>query len=282
MATGVLTLLAVLLGGVLWYRGNLADGASAGSPPDPGAPSLAPVEDKPLPLSLQQREPNQVVMLLKNNFDPIWEKQLLGAGQRQRWPDRLCLFSPPSEEHTLLALDTNPQRHWFEFAMELSQVRTRAPSPTIPLGAFFGWRRNPNDPDRRYPFFLARLEEAEQGLERRPRAVVELAYLDEGNADRRSYSEWGRSLPSGLGVLELPACAADGWRRLQLRVVDDHITLTVDGAALKIELRDLNTLPAPYRGTLDPRGILGIWSGRGAGSFRNISVTALPSEKTRP
>jgi hypothetical protein len=244
--------------------------ANAAGPLGPDAP--------PLPSVLRNRVINHRILLLRENFEPVWSCRLAGTGNYQLLPDSLALTSVSDECWTLLALDADPEKRWFEFDVELRQTSRRQAGKLNLLGLFFGYRRNPDDPTRRYPFFALELEEW-PGIAGAPQATVGWSNVDEARGLKGDATKWCVKLPGTSGVVNLPPLDPSGWRKVQVRAVDGSVDFTIDQK--KVASLDLRRLTAagstvPH---LDPRGALGIWTRDGIATFRNASVVTLVPDR---
>jgi serine/threonine protein kinase len=258
---GVLFL--ILMAGAAWIIHKSLEP----KPADPPANGAA-LPD--MPRILIDRPDNLAIPLLKENFEPLWSRRLNGEGKYTLFPgNALCLFSPRAKPPTLLALDDDPQRRWFEFAVELKPVLD-SPKDTNEMGIFWGWRRNPADPDRLYRFFWANL--VPPAGESSGQFKLFSAVNDEPRGNRAPmYRVW--PLPNGEVALPPPG----GSHYIKVRAMNNAVTVTVDSQApVQYDIDKLNNNPAFADGSLDARGALGIWVQNGAGFFRRPTIMALP------
>jgi serine/threonine protein kinase len=280
LTLGALLLGCVVLGlaaagAVVAWRGR-GPGAEV---PRPNVPAPAPGEaDGGLPGAgvPGERAWNVPRALFRLDQLPVSAERLAGEGECLPDGAHLVLCSPPRKRATLIALDNDPERRWFEFAIELCQVPgTRLADNE--LGIFFGYRRSRQDPASPPRFFVVQVDQSPApgfphgqvriGSTRRlePRGVQ--AEIDEGL----------RPIPGDRGVLALPQ-PGDG-HHLCLRVLEDRITLTLDrrpAHRLELDLAELRRVDPEAGSGLDPRGALGIWVRDGRGCFRQAWVTPLP------
>jgi serine/threonine protein kinase len=280
---GVFALLGVLL--LTWLLGPMGQWLSPGRPPNgPPTGDSTKADDRllvadlpPLPAPLRERMVQVRQPLLRNDFEPIWSHRLHGEGHYHRMVNGLVVNSLPVQGWTLLALDNDPQQRWFEFAIEMAQVREEGRN-TREGGLFFGWRRNPEDPEKRYRFFVLRLQEPPKDVVGSGKLLLGSAYIDEERGARQELIEPFRPLPPEQREMTLPPVKPDGWRRVQVRAVDHLVKVTVDNVTLEFDVRAVQPIGGQGPNTLDARGALGIWARNGQATFREVFVTALPSE----
>jgi serine/threonine protein kinase len=265
-----------------WKSGAPAARPGGTGEPAQQPPGPVPAEDgPPLPDALRKRAYNHPVVLFTRNFEPIWAQQLFGKkGYYARLPSALRLICPHGEKGescTLLALDNDPGRNWFEFSIKAQQVRRGKTDLLNDLGVFFGWHRNPHDPDQRYRFFVVALDDHPLGLDKRPKVIVGFAQVDVARGGQEDAIRWLHFLPGVRGPLLLPQGNAAGWRQLQVRAVDHIVTVAVDEQVVaRFDVRAVKAALGARAEGLDPRGALGIWARGGSGSFRDATVVAIP------
>jgi serine/threonine protein kinase len=221
------------------------------------------------PESLRNRPWRVPQALLNLDNEPVWNRRLTGTGRFQRKPMQLMLSSPPQDNQpTLIALDDDPARRWFELSLELNAPL--AGPETNRFGVFFGWRKETSCA------FVVEIDEhpcdgCPQGRARiGTLRVIEGRGADAGSVDFR----W---LPGEKG--QLPLLRSGTWHRLAVHALDDQITVTVDDKRTSRFTMDwLLRSHQEFASSVDPRGALGIWAWRGHFcSFRSASVSALPS-----
>jgi serine/threonine protein kinase len=238
-------------------------------------------DSKPLPPELVKRSWNHPIALMKQNpVEPLWEYRLIGKGIYAAGR-QMMLQAKPEDICTMVALDADPKRRWFEFAIELDQPDLLAAkkSPWAHrLGIFFGWQHYPEDPDRAHHFFVIELDERPVGPHKHGRLIIGTASYRPAKGSRQEQTNWFVPLPETKGVL--PLSQSEVWHPLIVRVVDHKITVIVDGLR-KTEF-DLAWVKKQHAqaGHLDPRGALGVWAKEGVGWFRKATVTALPSDNS--
>jgi serine/threonine protein kinase len=263
-------------------------------PPEGGQTADAPRQAAPVPKAGDdagglafahvggERSWNVPLSLLRADNQPVWSQCLAGEGDLLPWDTHLMLRSPAGKGATLIALDNDPRRRWFQLTIELCQVMSPDPDKNQ-LGIFFGHRRSRDDPASRPRFFLVELDQhPAPGC---PHGRVRLGttrYL-ERQGTRAEIEEGLCPLPGDRGVLPLPK-PQDG-HHLCVRAVDDRLTLTVDerpAHRVEIDLADLRQADPLGAQDLDARGALGIWVRNGRGYFRKAQLTPLPSERGGP
>jgi hypothetical protein len=227
----------------------------------------------------------------------------------------MAVYSPVNiARPTLIALDNDPQRRPFEFCIEVKPTRLRI-NPRDPLGAsigvaasplgwgplgasfvlaaadsgqplgsvacgvFFGWHRNPQDPEQRRFHFVVCLTEP-GAFQAQPRLDVFLECCEEGKPPRAIYYHTVSCFPAGQGPLTLAPLAPGGWRRLSVKAFGDKVEITVDRLRpLAFAVSELKTIPPSVRAGLSTRGALGVWVQRGYVHYRQAFVTAILSEE---
>jgi hypothetical protein len=282
--TGLVGLLVVLLAAVLawmlWPAGPRNPDPPQG-PPGTGtsaaAPANAPAREGGAGAAsepLRQRQFHVPLALQKTTLEPVWARKLFDTkGYYRALPMGLSLFSPAEPFPTLIALDDDPEHRWFEFSVEMQQIKGLARGEG---GVFFGWRRRPGEPAN--PFFLVRIEEGPEGAASPGRFEALVALLDEGARNRGSLT-WEQPLPQGKGRAELRDRPAGGWHKVRVRAVDDAVTVSVGSASVSFDVRDLKDPLPGSAAAPDALGALGIWAHDRVLFFRGASVAALPSEK---
>jgi serine/threonine protein kinase len=248
------------------------------APEPPGVGGKPEPDPNPLPPPLRERVFNHRIDLLKEGNQPLWSARLWGKGGPDPMPFQLALTSlPPNSAPTLLALDDDPARHWFEFAVQLQQPGRSTPG-TNELGLFFGWRRDAGDPVKRSRFFVVQLDEQATDDFPNGRAMIGSAHLEGPDAHGRDHAQWSVPTARPKWVLKLPPPRKDHWRKVVIKAVDHEVTVEVDGVQKLLDRGDYRDLHQTLGGgPLDPRGALGVWARMGHGLFKGASVVALPS-----
>jgi serine/threonine protein kinase len=282
LAAGILVVLALAVAKP-WRSVAEEPGASRvnPTPPDEGPPQPA-VPPKlglvePSPFARRQRDWNVPLALLRLDNQPQEYCQLSGKGLFKNQRSHLELYSPPESGRTLLALDDDPERRWFQFSIGMRQLLP-APTGVNELGIFFGYRRNRDDPRARSRFFVVQLDENPTPDYPHGRVLLGVARHFEAQGARGVVEDWLRPLP-GVHVIGLPESRAP--RHLCVRVLDDRILLTVDKSPWlrqEVRLEELRKADVLGPDRLDALGALGIWANNGRGFFHEATVTALPSE----
>ncbi|HYT91087.1 MAG TPA: serine/threonine-protein kinase [Gemmataceae bacterium] len=194
-------------------------------------------------------------------YQPLWCRRLLGTGLYHPFEKELQLRSRTKDVGvtTLLALDDDLERRWFEFTAELPQYTNDA--LVSPRGLFFGWQEDGAGKVRAY-FVQLDLQPA-QGRQY-GRLLVGLAVLDirPGRAEEAA-------------IVPLPV--SDGkWprsRALTRTVPNYSLSIRARPGAVTVQVKDEQ--PIEFEPSFDPRGPLGIWVQRGGGRFRTATITAL-------
>jgi serine/threonine protein kinase len=268
---GAFALLALAALGVFIARGGIG-----GTAPPPGKGDVGNTSDenelavpKDYPDQLRNRPWKVSQALFTVEHAPVWHRSLAGTGQFMRQSDRLGLTSPSKDEHpTLIALDDDPKRRWFEFAVEVNAPLDQRGK--YRPGVFFGWRKTTSR------FFVVEVDEHPLGAYPNGVARIGTLRLIEGGGAEPPSSDF-RWLVGEKGLVPLPK--NQDWHHLLVRAVDDRITLTVDGLNSSHFTMDwLGQNHPDDVVSLNPRGALGIWAFNAPFAvFRNASVTALPS-----
>ncbi len=210
--------------------------------------------------------------LLTLDHAPVWHRRLAGNGKFSRGPFQLVLSSPPQDDTpTLLALDDDPLRRCFEFAVELQVLPGEAGMNRT--GVFFGWRKSTSR------FFVVEIDE--HPLATCPNGCARLGILQlvEGRGVESPVTEFSW-LPAEKD--RIPLLLSRGWHALTVRCVDDRIAVTVDRKQTAQFTMDwlAQMQPAVVR-SLDPRGAIGIWAWKAPFNlYRNAFVTVLPAGET--
>jgi serine/threonine protein kinase len=213
--------------------------------------------------------------LLTLDHAPVWHRKLAGNGLFARQRFQLMLTSPPpAQSPTLLALDDDPARRWFNFSVELN-APLEEPGKNR-FGVFFGWRKD------RARFFVVEIDEHPTPSCPHGRALISTLRIVEGGGAEMGMADL-RWLPGSKQ--ELPLRQSRAWHSLTVRALDDSILVMVDEKqpvpnSKQTCLFTMNWLAEKDPDTalaLDLRGALGVWSWNGIfASFRNATVTALP------
>lgn len=221
------------------------------------------------------------VNLLRADFQPVMSKQYLADGKFHAIPGELVFRSPQGDNRpALLALD-DPGEQNFEFSVEMKAWDQSKPLSND-LGIFFGWQDNLPDPQERRRFFALHLDRRQALKDIHGRLNIGSWLFEEAKGARGGWNEQNvRPLHQGRGFPALPPPGPNGWYRVWARVVGKDISVGVDNEASTDFDIDWMTRNDRWLKsfTLDTRGALGIWVRNGQGSFRNITITALPRGK---
>jgi serine/threonine protein kinase len=329
LAGSAVAVLSVALGLLLWGSGKpdstgpesagLHTGGEQGAKGPLKKAAEQPTGGLPaLPDGLRRREENLAIPLLRANAQPRWWHRIYGKG-RPAWGHRLgglVLNSFAPGQCTLMALDNDPQRRWFEFAVDVQPTRqklrdrhaavaTAAGVAAVPgpggwlatcvlyadrtrlpagqeVGLFFGWRSDPRAPEQSCRFLVVQLSEPAHGMPIPGQVALGTAYVDEARGGKAAFAEWYRKPHGKKWQRLIPPPQRHGWRRLSVRAVDDRLSVTVDRAprpAIEFDMRELRAAHRADGADLDPRGALGVWVDRGTATFREASVTVLAAGK---
>jgi serine/threonine protein kinase len=241
------------------------------SKPDPNdGVRASPKVPEDYPELLLKRPWRSSIALLKEDFEPLWHRRLDGEGKFARTPFQLMLNSATGS--TLLALDDDPQRRWFEFAIDLNGPMAKA--GTNRFGVFFGWRDLPERP-RSYHFFIVEVDEhPSPGLPKGMLRIDAVRIQHGRGAEQEMKTAWE------LG--RLPLTKGPDWHHLVIRALGHKLTVTVDdnvASPFHLDLARFRQDRPRMTEDLHLRGALGIWSHDGMfASFRNAHITALPLE----
>jgi serine/threonine protein kinase len=258
---GAAVLLAALVAGGILLAGNLGG--------QPGAAPVSSPNSKPpaYPDILRNRPVNLAVPLLDQNFKPLWSQRLSGLGKVHLTEFQLMLSSLQGQPPTFLALDDDPARRWFEFAIDLDAPLGEP--GTNRFGIFFGWRKSAER------FFAVEIDEHPVGQFSHGRAVVGFMRLVKGNGVESNLA-YLQPLPIENGVI--PLAKSPAWHHLVVRAVDHKVSVKVDDRAMLFDQARLIGANGRLAG-LHQRGAIGIWSWNGVFScFRNATIMALPAE----
>ncbi|MBM4072491.1 MAG: hypothetical protein FJ271_26715 [Planctomycetes bacterium] len=227
----------------------------------------------PLPEMLKKRPLHVPLPLQDLNHEPIWRDARL-AGKGKRWPQitQLCLLDFDKQERTLFALDNDPQRHWFRFAIDVNQLLDKDKRDRNAIGIFFGWRPVAEAGDVPHRFYAIQLDE--QPLVGFPHGQLNIGIgrIDTGHKLRLPATEWFFPLPMGKSILALEKSLS--WHHLEVEALDQRVKITVDTKSLEFNLNWLRQQDL-YQDAPDPRGAVGIWCGNGQAFCRNATTMAL-------
>jgi hypothetical protein len=110
--------------------------------------------------------------------------------------------------------------------------------------------------------------------------ILGTAVIYRGSGGVGEASDWIRPLPEKRGFCPLgPLKAANVWHRVQVHVLEDRITIHLDGEKrIQFDMDWLKKADPETRG-IDPRGAVGVWTRDGKGWFKNATIMALPPEQ---
>jgi Protein kinase domain len=194
-------------------------------------------------------------------YQPVWCRRLLGNGKYTPLDSELQLTSGPGKhpgEFTLVALDDDLQRRWFELEVELPEYNNDIFNN--PRGIFFGWQKH--EPGKARAYFVS------LDLRRDPRQGVLHGRLTVGPAvlpldaaeDLVPLGPYQGTLPS-LRVLTESART----HRIRVRALPGRV---------RVQLNSEDAID--FKPPFDPRGPLGLWVQGGRSRFRRVLITALP------
>jgi hypothetical protein len=237
-----------------------------------------------LPALLRDRQNDHHLALFRDTGDPLYAARIWGKGAVAPLRGDLQCYSSPDDPRTLIVIDNDLRLRWFDFEIEMQRVidatKPRADPDTNRLGVFFGYRRDANDRDRDFPFFVLELQEQPPGGDTPSRLLAGWAYLEPPRGPRVGVDTWGAPLPNGKGSVDLPKAPRNRARTIRVAALDGEVRITVTGqgaetAVLAFKVDDLtrSDRQSPLVRELDPRGALGIWVDNGTGVFRNPAVT---------
>src|SRR5262249_53221614 len=183
-------------------------------------------------------------------FQPAWARRLVGRGVYAESSRGLVLRHYGEDLRpglTMLALDDDLERRWFELNVELK------PSPPQGFaGLFFGWRETSPDVARVYVVYV------ESPAAKQSRLVF-------GPAELRFKEATPQLVPLAPEKSHIEDLSAPGNpTRLLIRATPQKIRMLVNGKPL------IEATPQ-----FDARGPLGIWAQNEKGYFGEISITAL-------
>lgn len=266
--------LLVALGAALadYSRPGASGQADAKTPPEPTPGPVQPrrVAVEPgYPDALLHRKPGLPVHLQRITGEPVWLKPVLGPGKTHLFDGALCVTAPPpkrpSDRLTLFALDDDPLRRPYEFAVEVVPMTARD-AKLYALGVFFG-RRDPHA-----PFVLVELS----GVGPARRLRVGSARVFPADAVNGDHLEGlAPFLPHG-GDVALPGEASR--HLVKLLVHGDRVKVGVDDRPpLEFDFDQIRraTNDPILRAALRADGAVGVWVSHGVGRFQNARVTSL-------
>jgi hypothetical protein len=199
----------------------------------------------------------------KHLYQPLWCRRLFGTGKYQATPTELRLWSRTDRNPgraTVLALDDDLLRRWFELTVEFPRV---ANEPNVPRGVFFGWRLEGPGKARAY-FVLLDFRPAPKDGGPHGLLVVGPAELNVGAEKPEAVTIV--PLPEFQGTPPRTAPLPDPVPKYSVRVtaVPGQVRIDVNGERLM-----------EFKPVLDPRGALGLWVQDGNGSFRTARVASI-------
>jgi hypothetical protein len=220
------------------------------------------------------REP--IPLFRTGPVEPIWAQRVTGPEQcLAANHDRLCLTNfKDTPAYVLLDYPASGQGFLWD-------IRIR-PAPGLDPGVFesgifFGYRRNPADPERRYPLFALKVVERREE-DGGSQLLIGSAFVSEARGLLQELHQPFTPFAGKLGTVPLRPLprTANGWRRVQVRVFRDQLSVAVDdGSFVPLDLARIRELRKPRDGSdLSPHGGMGIWAKRGVCFFRDASVTA--------
>ncbi len=206
---------------------------------------------------------------------PVLGKQLWGEGN---WlPIRDYVELKSFNGITLLALDEDKQRRWFELLIDVDPLPFEDDPSKNRLGIFLGWRQNANDPASVPRFLLFELDE--RGVPGFPNGCwkLETALFAKNHQGKGSESLFPLPVPWSCA----PAVGPPMWHNIRVRAFEDKLTIWANNVnqpenPQPVEI-DLKKVRASHRflTDIDARGAWGIWVRNGVGHFRNPKVMAL-------
>jgi hypothetical protein len=206
----------------------------------------------------------QFALLPGKVFQPAWCRRLFGAGQYQPCDIELQLWSRPDRrprQATVLALDDDLRRRWFELAVELPQyINDQFRNPR---GVFFGWQEAGPGQARAY-FVQLDLRPAPDDGRPHGRLLVGPAVLELRPPD-----------PDRALIAPLPAFQGTPPRAVPLTTPGHNYLVRVRAIPGLVRVQVNAERPIEFAPPFDPRGPLGIWAQEGGGRFRTATVTAV-------
>ncbi len=194
-------------------------------------------------------------------YQPLWCRRLAGRGHVQLGRTALRLSSNdrvPRDEFTVLALDDDPDRRWFDFAVELFPSQGGPPTPRA--GLFFGWRTLEDGGAAAY--FVELDDKPDAG----PQAV-RVGYLTlPAVADGKAAHD--------APLVGLPAAAVA--EAIVLDAAPPRYRIIVQARPHGVAVRVNDRSAVPIAVGADARGSLGIWVRRGTHWFSGATIRALP------
>ncbi len=236
-------------------------------PEEPREPRLD--GSKAWPDALRTAQANTPIALLKNNHEPVATEKLVGTGDYRTHQFQLELSSPFAERCTMLAL-ADPYRESFEYSIELQYLKGFKAGITNDIGIFFGWRRQPADPDGRHQFFALKLDETPFGDNVHGRLIVGRGEFIE-KTDARA--EGGACfVPIRDEKANVPLPQPHAWHKVRVLVRPDGFTVKV-GTIVTHDFPLTYLREKTGQANIHTDGAVGIWAARGRGFFRNAAIT---------
>jgi serine/threonine protein kinase len=241
-------------------------------------------DQKSDPESGRQRPLGQPIDLFTKDFKPVWHRKVFGDGDIGVVPMRSVLVESQPGWPTLIALDDDPEKHGFEFSIELRQAPDSPNDPQLgdknnQLGIFFGWRDDPQvAPAVRSQFFTVQLDEHKVGQDIFGRLSIGVSLINEENRGARAGDIlWLAGLQMKKDVIALPE--KQDWHLVKIRAQNNEVKVEVDGSKTRFTIEEVRTHARHLRKDLplESHGALGIWAQNGMGYFRNATITYLPS-----
>jgi hypothetical protein len=193
---------------------------------------------------------------------PLWCRRLVGISPYYPSPDDLQLRTNPKGVVTVLALDDDLERRWFEFTAEVR--RDSGESAKGARGLFFGWRQEGEGKARAYFVHL----DLQSGKGSPPGTLVVGPAILDTRPEAAAQSV----------VAPLPAFDGKPPRSLALTRKDDPYRVRIRALPRSIRVQVDGEEAIEFEPPFDPRGPLGIWVQRGSGWFMTATITALRAE----
>ena len=197
-------------------------------------------------------------------FRPVWCRRLFGTGEYYPSSVEMQLWSRTNKRPaicTLLALDDDLRRRWFEFTAELPEyINDQFRNPR---GVFFGWQKD--GPARARAYFV-QLDLRPAPGDGRPHGqlVVGPALLDLRPQAAAQVTVAPLAPFAGTPPRSRSLTAATRRHLVRVRAVPGKVSVQINAEP-----------PLEFEPPFDPRGPLGIWVQDGGGRFRTATVTAV-------
>lgn len=223
------------------------------------------------PVELRTASIGLPISLIKTNLEPVWKERLIGNGDTRPLAFQTEVYAVKDERCTMIAL-ADPDRAAFEFALDLNYLKSSAKHISNDMGIFFGWRRNPPDPDGHHRFIILRLDEIPTEASLHGHLVVGTGHLIEPRDGRPVGGNHFTPLPTPKAIIPLPLSKI--WHPIKVEVRPDGFTVR-HGPIVSRDFPMSWLREHDRNGVTGTSGAVGVWAARGRGFFRHATITRL-------